>query len=149
MPDIYYLPGDLLVKMDRMAMANSLEARSPFLDHKVIQAGLSLPDNERMLWYGPNKRFLRKTYSSLIPNQILKRSKTGFGFPISEWLRGSLVSMSNDVLLGSKALNRNIFNMEAIKKILKRHEGGTKDLSYLIWNLIMLELWFEKFIDNN
>ena len=144
-----YLPGDLLVKMDRMAMANSLEARSPFLDHKVIEAGLSLPDNERMLWYGPNKRFLRKTYSSLIPNQILKRSKTGFGFPISEWLRGSLVSMSNDVLLGSKSLNRNIFNMAAIKKILKRHEGGTKDLSYLIWSLIMLELWFEKFIDNN
>ncbi|MBI04420.1 MAG: asparagine synthase (glutamine-hydrolyzing) [Pelagibacteraceae bacterium] len=143
-----YLPGDLLVKMDRMSMANSLEVRSPFLDHNVVEAASHLDDSEKLLWYGPNKRFLRKTYGQMIPNEILNRPKTGFGIPVSEWLRGPLYTMSNDILLSSIATNRGYFNTKMVSKILDEHKSIKKDHSNLIWSLMMLELWFKNFIDN-
>ncbi len=141
-----YLPNDLLVKVDIASMANSLEARSPFLDHKVIEFAASLPENLKMQRF-QTKSLLKKVAARLVPRDVVYRRKMGFGVPIGNWFRGEMKSFVRDHLLSEKSLKRGIAKSEMIEKYVNEHIEAKRDHTFQIWTLLMLELWFQKFID--
>jgi asparagine synthase (glutamine-hydrolysing) len=141
-----YLPNDLLVKVDIASMANSLEARSPFLDHHVIEFAASLPE-ELKLRGRTTKYLLKKVLRKLVPVENLERRKQGFGVPIGHWFRGEMKGFLRDVLLTEKSLNRGLFKPDAVRRLVEDHVAGRADHSHRLWTLLMLELWFNRFID--
>jgi len=141
-----YLPGDLLVKMDIAAMANSLEARSPFLDHKFMEFAASIPANLKLKGLS-SKYILKKAFSELVPAPILKRKKMGFGVPISHWFRNELKEYLHDELLSRRCLERGYFQTKYLKLIIDEHTSGRYDHGYRLWALLNLELWQQMFID--
>jgi asparagine synthase (glutamine-hydrolysing) len=141
-----YLPNDLLVKVDIATMAVSLEARSPFLDHHVIEFAASLP--ERLKLRGlTTKYLLKRVLKKLLPAENLHRRKMGFGVPIGHWFRGKLQPFLRETLLSEKALNRGFFRPQAVSQLVELHTHAERDYSHQLWTLLMLELWFERFID--
>jgi len=141
-----YLPNDLLVKVDIATMAVSLEARSPFLDHHVIEFAASLPQNLKLRRL-TSKYLLKKVLRKLLPSENLKRRKMGFGVPVGHWFRGKMQPFLREVLLSEKALGRGLFNSEAVRQLIELHVRGERDYSQQLWTLLMLELWFNRFID--
>ncbi len=141
-----YLPNDLLVKVDIASMANSLEARSPFLDHKVIEFAASLPENLKMRRF-ETKSLLKKVAAKLVPREVVYRRKMGFGVPIGNWFRGEMKDFLCDILLSEKSLNRGIVKPEIVQKYVSEHINTERDHTFQIWTLLMLELWFQRFID--
>ena len=141
-----YLPNDLLVKMDIASMAVSLEARSPFLDHHVMEYAASLPEKLKLRGL-TTKYLLKRVLKRLVPEENLTRSKMGFGVPISHWFRGAMQPFLRETLLSDKALARGLFKPEAVRNFVDRHVDGKADHSQRLWSLLMLELWFERFID--
>jgi asparagine synthase (glutamine-hydrolysing) len=141
-----YLPEDLLVKVDIASMAHSLEARSPFLDHKVMEFAALLPPNLKLR--GMETKFLLKdTLSDIVPQEILQRKKMGFGVPLDVWFRNDLKEMAYDVLLDQKSIERGYFRKEYVLQMLDDHVSKRYDHSYRIWALLFLELWHRMFID--
>ncbi|CAN5366299.1 asparagine synthase (glutamine-hydrolyzing) [soil metagenome] len=141
-----YLPNDLLVKVDIASMANSLEARSPFLDHKVIEFAASLPESLKMQRF-ETKSLLKKVAAKLVPREVVYRRKMGFGVPVGNWFRGEMKNFVREVLLSEKCLNRGIAKREIIEKYVREHTEAERDHTFQIWTLLMLELWFQRFID--
>ena len=141
-----YLPNDLLVKVDIASMANSLEARSPFLDHKVIEFAASLPETVKMRRF-ETKSLLKKVAARLVPREVVYRRKMGFGVPIGKWFRGEMKSFVSDILLSERAMNRGIIRSDALRRYVTEHVSGERDHQYQLWTLLMLELWFQRFID--
>lgn len=141
-----YLPNDLLVKVDIASMANSLEARSPFLDHKMIEFAASLPESLKMSRFR-NKYLLKKVAARLVPSEVIYRRKMGFGVPIGSWFRGEMKDFVRDVLLSESSLNRGLIERSAIERYVNEHLSGQFDHAFPIWSLLMLELWFQRFID--
>jgi asparagine synthase (glutamine-hydrolysing) len=141
-----YLPNDLLVKVDIATMANSLEARSPFLDHHVIEFAASLPEQFKLRGL-TTKYLLKRMLKQLLPAENLDRRKMGFGVPIGHWLRGKLQPFLRETLLTEASLNRGLFRPEAVKRLVELHTRGERDHSHQLWTLLMLELWFQRFID--
>ncbi|MCP4717109.1 MAG: asparagine synthetase B, partial [Deltaproteobacteria bacterium] len=115
-----YLPEDLLVKVDIATMAHSLEARSPFVDHKVMEFAAKLPP-ELKLNGSDTKYLLKQTFSKYLPAEIRHRKKMGFGVPIDHWLRNELKSMAYDLLLDKTAIERGYFNKKAVQQLLDDH----------------------------
>ncbi len=141
-----YLPNDLLVKVDIASMAVSLEARSPFLDHHVIEFAASLP--ERLKLRGlTTKYLLKKVLRRFLPAENLTRSKMGFGVPLGHWFRGEMQSFLRDTLLAEKSLRRGFFKPETVARMVDEHTNGARDHAHQLWTLLMLELWFARFID--
>jgi asparagine synthase (glutamine-hydrolysing) len=140
-----YLPGDLLVKADLATMANSLELRSPFLDYRLVELGLSLPNNFK-LRNGTTKFILKDILSEYVPRDFFSRPKMGFAIPRSHWIRGELKELVNDTLLSRKFVQRGWFNQNSIEKILRQHYSG-RDLDRIIWPILMLEIWATNWID--
>ena len=141
-----YLPNDLLVKVDIATMAVSLEARSPFLDHQVIEFAASLPEKLKMRRL-TTKYLLKKVLRKLIPSENLDRRKMGFGVPIGHWFRGKMQPFLREVILSDKAMRRGLFKPEAVRQLVELHTRGERDYSHQLWTLLMLELWFNRFID--
>jgi asparagine synthase (glutamine-hydrolysing) len=141
-----YLPNDLLVKVDIASMANSLEARSPFLDHKVIEFAASLPESIKARGL-ETKSLLKKVASRLVPREAIYRRKMGFGVPVGKWLREDMQDFARSVLLSERSLNRGIVRPETLYKYLDEHTEARRDYGTQIWTLLMLELWFARFID--
>ena len=141
-----YLPDDLLVKVDVATMANSLEARSPFLDHEFMEFAARIPA-EMKLRGMTAKYILKKAFRSLLPDAVLSRGKQGFAVPLDHWFRSELKEMAFDILLSQRAAGRAYFRQETIRKILDEHVSGTWNWQNHIWNLLMLELWHRMFID--
>jgi asparagine synthase (glutamine-hydrolysing) len=141
-----YLPNDLLVKVDIASMAVSLEARSPFLDHHVIEFAASLPQNLKARRL-TTKYLLKKVLRKLLPSENLNRRKMGFGVPIGHWFRGKMQPFLREVVLSDKALRRGLFNAETVRQLVEMHTRGERDYSHQLWTLLMLELWFNRFID--
>ena len=141
-----YLPNDLLVKVDIATMAVSLEARSPFLDHHVIEFAASLPENLKLRGL-TTKYLLKKVLRRLLPNENLNRRKMGFGVPIGRWFRGEMKAFLEESLLSQKSLQRGLFNRETVVQLIESHTRGERDYSHQLWTLLMLELWFQRFID--
>ena len=141
-----YLPNDLLVKVDIASMANSLEARSPFLDHKLIEFAASLPEDLKMRRF-QTKSLLKKVAARLVPKEVVYRRKMGFGVPIGKWFRGDMKDFVRSVLLSDRSLKRGIVKPEMLEKYVNEHTNAERDHSFQLWTLLMLELWFQRFID--
>jgi asparagine synthase (glutamine-hydrolysing) len=141
-----YLPNDLLVKVDVATMAVSLEARSPFLDHHVIEFAASLPENLKLRGL-TTKYLLKKVLRQLLPSENIGRRKMGFGVPIGHWFRNQMQPFLREVLLSEKASKRGLFAPASVKRLIEEHTSGKRDYSHQLWTLLMLELWFNRFID--
>jgi asparagine synthase (glutamine-hydrolysing) len=141
-----YLPNDLLVKVDIASMAVSLEARSPFLDHHVIEFAATLPENLKLRGL-TTKYILKQTLKKLLPSENLKRGKMGFGVPVGHWFRGQMQGFLRENLLSEKFARRNLFRPEGVSRMVELHTRGERDYTHQLWTLLMLELWFQRFID--
>ncbi len=141
-----YLPYDLLVKMDIATMANSLEARSPFLDHEVMEFCAKLPANLKLRGMRL-KYLLKRAGARLLPPETLARRKMGFGVPVGAWMRGELRSWVEDLLLSPRALKRGYFQPEALRQLVWGHLDGRQEQSFAVWALLWLELWHQEFMD--
>ncbi len=141
-----YLPNDLLVKVDIASMAVSLEARSPFLDHHVIEFAASLPEGLKLRGL-TTKYLLKKTLKKLLPSENLTRSKMGFGVPVGHWFRGQMQPFLREHLLSDRAARRGMFKPQAVRRMVDEHTRGERDHTHPLWTLLMLELWFQRFID--
>lgn len=140
------LPSDILVKVDRMSMAASLEARVPLLDHKLIEFVEKIPTTLKLKGL-ETKYIFKKALEGIVPNEILYREKQGFGVPIGEWINTKLRDRIHGDLLESRTLDRGYFNKSYIKTLLDEHSNNRRDHSDLLWILWMLELWHRRFID--
>jgi asparagine synthase (glutamine-hydrolysing) len=141
-----YLPNDLLVKVDIASMAVSLEARSPFLDHKIIEFAASLPEQVKIRGT-ETKYLLKKVASRIVPPEVLYRQKMGFGVPLTHWFRNEMKDFLREILLSEKSLKRGVVKPEVVKNFVEQHTTGQQDYTYQLWTLLMLELWFQRFID--
>jgi asparagine synthase (glutamine-hydrolysing) len=119
-------------------MAHSLELRSPLLDHRVVELGLSLPAQLKR-----NKDALRRAFADDLPPLVAQRGKTGFGVPLAAWFRGELRELAHDVLLDG----RGWFDRDAVTTLLDDHESGRADNGHRLWTLVMLELWARAHVD--
>ena len=141
-----YLPEDLLVKVDIATMAHSLEGRSPLLDHEVMEYAARLPPAMKL--QGTTlKHLLKQVAYRLLPRTLLDRPKMGFGVPLDAWFRGALHDFARDHLLSSRARTRGIVEPAYVERLLDEHRSGRRPWHYQIWNLLVLELWHEAFID--
>jgi asparagine synthase (glutamine-hydrolysing) len=141
-----YLPDDLLVKMDIATMASSLEARSPFLDHELMEFAASLPPSLKVR-AREKKVVLRSALRGWVPDAILDAPKRGFRLPLAEWFRGELHGYARDVLLDRRATGRGYFREQYVRELLDRHVDGIQDHAQGIWTLLMFELWHQQFVD--
>ena len=141
-----YLPEDLLVKIDIATMANSLEARVAFLDHKFMELVAGIPSHLKLK--GTTAKFiLKEAFSNFLPETILKRKKMGFVVPVSRWFRNELKDYVYEILLDSRSLNRGYFKRKGIEGLLSDHLKLRYDHSAKIWALLFLEIWFRVFMD--
>ena len=138
-----WLPDDLLVKVDRMSMATSLEARVPYLDHRIVELCTSMPIHLKLRGF-TSKYILRKAFSDLVPEEILKRRKQGFTVPLTPWFRKELKDFIQEIL--SQNNKREYFNYNYIRHILKEHLIGKRDYSREIWSLLVFELWSKAYL---
>jgi len=141
-----YLPNDLLVKMDIASMTVSLEARSPFLDHHLMEFAATLPERLKLRRM-TTKYLLKRVLNKLVPQENLTRRKMGFGVPIGHWFRGSMQPFLRETLLSDKALSRGLFKPDRVRRIIDEHVEHKMDHSHRLWTLLMLELWYQRFID--
>jgi asparagine synthase (glutamine-hydrolysing) len=131
--------------MDIATMANSLEARSPFLDHHLMEWAASLPTGLKVR-SGTTKYLLKKAVAEWLPPELITRPKMGFGVPLAAWLRTELRELSWDVLTDRTARSREFFRPDAVMQLLRQHQEGS-DHSGRIWALIQFELWHRMFVD--
>jgi asparagine synthase (glutamine-hydrolysing) len=141
----YYLPGDILTKVDMATMANSLELRSPMLDVNVVEWGLSLPRRYRIKGF-ETKHILKDVARSLVPAALIDRPKMGFGIPRAEWLRTGMKELAIDTLTDTTSIQRGWFNSKEVLKVIDAHMAG-EDKDNLIWPMLMLELWARTWLD--
>lgn len=141
------LPELLLMRVDKMASAHSIEARVPFLDHRLVELAFSIPMHLKTK-NKKTKYILKKAVEGIIPDKIINRKKQGFGAPTSEWMRKES-PISNDLLniiRNSKIKELNIFDYDYIEKLIFDHQNNLDDNSFKLWNLITLSLWYDKWI---
>jgi asparagine synthase (glutamine-hydrolysing) len=141
-----YLPDDLLVKADIASMAHSLELRSPFLDRRVLELGVSLPDGLKLSGRR-GKAALRTAFGAELPPEVVARGKAGFGVPLSAWFRGELRPLAADLLLDGTARGRGQLRAATVKRLLDEHVTGRADHGHRLWCLLMLELWQRTWVD--
>lgn len=143
-----YLPGDLITKIDIATMAYGLEARSPLLDHALMQFAASIPANLKIR--GREKKWIfRQALRGWIPDEILDRPKQGFSVPIGQWLRHELHDVVRDVLLDPSTAERGYFRPEAVRVMLDRQAAGVDAATKPLWALFMLELWHREVLDDS
>ena len=137
------LPGDMLVKVDRMSMANSLEVRCPFLDHELGELAASVPHDWKING-GKGKYILLRALGDRLPPPLLSRGKMGFGVPLSLWFRASLRTFLWDHLTSASFLGRGIVSPAFVRQMLREHDSGRRDNAHWLWSLLVLELWFQQ-----
>lgn len=141
-----YLPDDLLVKVDIASMAHSLEARSPLVDHEVMELAASMPSSLKLRGR-TTKYIFKRAVRSLLPPEIIDRPKQGFGVPLDHWFRHEIRELAYDTLLARRATDRGLFRPDAVRRLLGEHVAGRFTWHPQLWTLLMLELWFQRFID--
>ncbi len=141
----YYMAEDILTKVDRAAMAVSLETRAPFLDPRIAQFAASLP-LEYKLKGSKGKYILKKAVEGLIPKSVITRPKKGFGIPIAEWLKGRLNPLMHDLLAPDRLEGQGIFEPAYIQKLIAEHEKGIASHHKQIWTLLVFQLWHDNFL---
>ncbi len=140
-----YLPDDIMVKVDRMSMANSLETRSPLLDHQLVEFAFSLPPDYKLRGY-QTKWFFKEAMKDFLPPEIIYRQKEGFSCPIKNWLKNELRELLLETLKREKIEDWQIFNPVFIEQLIKEHFSGKENHSHLLFALLNLFLWQERFL---
>ena len=141
-----WLADFLLLRGDKLTMANSLEARVPLLDHKLVEFAASLPANMKLR--GKTRKYLlKKAAGTLLPESIVNRKKQGFPIPLDQWLRNEAREMVNDMLRPEIVRQRGLFDPAYVQKLVSGHESGYFNYSKEIWGLVSFEMWMQKFVD--
>lgn len=140
-----YLPGGILVKVDRMSMANSLEVRAPLLDKEVVEFSATLPSSLKFN-NGEKKYILKEAFKPVLPHDILYRKKMGFSVPLAAWLRGELKELTQEYLFIKSDGIQQFFNMEVIKELWQQHQQSKADHSNVLWSMLMFQMWWFKYI---
>ena len=138
-----YLPDDILVKVDRAAMAVSLETRAPFLDRDVVEFAWSLPMAMK-LRDGRGKWILRQLLDRHVPRELVERPKMGFGIPLDDWLRGPLRDWAEALLDEGRLRREGYLQPEPIREAWKQHQGGQASFGYRLWSVLMFQAWLER-----
>lgn len=144
----FYLPNDMLVKVDRMTMAHSLEARVPFLDHRLVEFVASLPPRLKLKQWRLKKYLLKAAMHHHLPDASLWRKKQGFNIPKGIWFRGELRDFAFDQLSWQQVQRMGLFEPMQVVELLNEHVSGKRDNSHRIWGLLCLSLWWQLFIDS-
>ena len=143
MDSMTYLPDDILVKVDRAAMANSLETRVPFLDHRVVELAWNLPMAMKIR-EGETKWILRQVLYQYVPQQLIERPKAGFGIPLGDWLRGPLREWVESLLDEHRLHREGFFNADFVHELWHAHLTGRRNNQLLLWNILMFQSWLEE-----
>ena len=141
-----YLTDDILVKVDRMSMAPSLEARVPFLDHKVMEFAATIPVSLKLKGF-TTKHILKKALWDIVPRDILTRGKEGFSIPIKNWLMQELRPLLEDTLSEARLKRRGYFQPAYVRQLMTEHLNGKENHSHRLWALMMVEIWHQAYID--
>lgn len=141
-----YLEGDILFKIDRASMANSLEVRVPFLNERIIDLAMNLPLNLKLNRL-TGKYLLKKIMTPILPEKIIHRPKKGFNMPIAQWLAGDLRPLLMDLLSSTHLESQGLFNPSFIESLLKEHFSKKKDHRKLLWTLLVFQLWHQKYLN--
>ena len=137
-----YLPDDILTKVDRMTMAHSLEARVPFLDHRIVEFAATIPFELKLRGL-TSKYILKKAVKDLLPQQIMRQRKQGFSIPIHSWFRdGQLKDYAEDMLLNPNDDYKEFFNMHIINEMWSSHQEKRVNFGHQLWALLVLQNWF-------
>ncbi|MEE9320253.1 MAG: asparagine synthase (glutamine-hydrolyzing) [Granulosicoccus sp.] len=137
-----YLPGDILVKVDRMSMANSLETRAPLLDYRLVEFAAKVPASLKL--HGKESKYLLKQCSkTFLKADILTRKKMGFSVPLADWLRQELKPLAEQTLFANDSGLSEMFDINGIREIWNEHQSASRDRSSEIWSLFMFELWWQ------
>jgi asparagine synthase (glutamine-hydrolysing) len=139
----YYLPDNILYKVDRMSMAHSVEARPAFLDHRIVEFAASLPENLKIRG-NRQKYLLKRLMRNKLPESILNRSKKGFDIPTHDWFRGFLKPLLLDTLTENAIESTGIFNFGATQALIRDHMERRRNVGYQLWGLLTLFLWLKK-----
>jgi asparagine synthase (glutamine-hydrolysing) len=139
-----WLPDNLLERGDRMTMAASIEARVPFLDHKLVEFAATLPDHWRVDELR-RKRVLREVARSLLPREIPERTKVGFRVPVIEWFTGGMRDYLYDHLRSTSSMTRGYYNAAVLDRVLDEHTKGVQTHDKLLWALLTLEIWHRQY----
>lgn len=142
------LPELLLMRVDKITMSESLEARVPFLDHELVEFTMDIPESWKTR-NGEAKYLLKKAVEGLIPDNIIYRRKMGFGAPMADWLRGDFGRQAEQAVMGSGLFRRGHFNIGHIRKLFDEHRSGRRDTSLYLWTLFNLTSWYDYWIEGN
>jgi len=139
----HYMEGDILVKVDRTSMLNSIETRSPFLDHELIELAFTFP-KEFLINNSRKKYILKEAFSNQIPEELLNRPKKGFSLPVAKWFRGPLKEYFHDTVFDSDLKHSKLINLDYVKKLFEIHLSGKRDLSFHLWLILSFAIWYNK-----
>ena len=139
---VTYLPDDILCKVDRAAMAVSLETRVPLLDHRVYELAWRLPMRHRIQG-GVGKTLLRRLLHQYVPAELVERPKMGFGVPLGDWLRGPLQGWASDLLDPVRLRDQGLLTPDHVTTAWQRHRTGAADEKYRLWSVLVLQAWLE------
>ena len=143
-----WLPDYLLLRGDKLTMANSLEARIPLLDQELVKFAAALPANMKLR--GKTRKYLlKKVAARYLPDEIIHRRKQGFPIPIDAWMRNEAKPMVHDLLANDSVARRGLFNPQVVANMLSRHESGTHDYATELWGLMSIEMWMRRFVDGD
>jgi asparagine synthase (glutamine-hydrolysing) len=141
------LPELLLMRVDKITMATSVEARVPFLDHHLVEYALSLPRSLKVAGT-TGKHILKRALETILPHDLLYEPKRGFGAPVREWFRGgNLSGWFDEHLMNSKMRRRDLLDYAFVARMLDEHRKQSKDWGFHLWALLNLSLWYEQWID--